>query len=66
MAPLTFIPCPMCGSVTYFEDESGACECTTCNATGSIEVCEGCDTVPAVLGGYEVCGCIGVELGMAA
>jgi hypothetical protein len=66
MAPLIVIPCPTCGGDAYLEDERGATKCVTCHATGSIEVCECCREVPTVIGGYEVCGCAVVELGMAA
>jgi len=66
MAPLTVIPCPTCGGDTYLEDERGAVKCGTCNATGSIEVCECCNEVPTVIAGFDACGCTAVQLGVAA
>lgn len=66
MSPLIVIPCPTCDGEAYFEDERGAKTCVTCNATGQIEVCEGCMEVPSVLHGLEMCGCVVVELKRAA
>ena len=66
MSPLIIVPCPTCGGDAYLEDERGQERCVTCNATGSIEVCECCGEVPNVINGLEVCGCAAVEWELAA
>ena len=58
MPPLIFIDCLECNGERYFESEYGAVGCEACDATGRIEVCESCLTVPEVVSGYEVCGCV--------
>jgi DnaJ-class molecular chaperone len=66
MSPLIVIPCPTCGGDAYLEDERGAERCVTCDGLGQVEVCEGCNEIPTVVAGYEVCGCAVVELSRAA
>ena len=73
---LTRITCEACGGdgyAVFFSHDAGDglpaehnAMCAACGGSGEQEVCSGCLTVPEVLGGLEVCGCVSATLKRAA
>lgn len=73
---LILTPCGACGGDGYTLALKGVGHdglpnetprrCEICGGVGEVEVCSDCLTVPQVVGGLELCGCIAVSLRRAA
>lgn len=76
MDELITVSCEACGGDGYAlaltpvlggaQPDDSLASCEVCGGTGVLEVCGGCLAVPEVVGGFEVCACMGAALKRAA
>lgn len=72
MDELITVSCDACGGDGYTlalcaaQPDGSLASCEVCGGTGTLEVCGSCLAVPEVVGGFEVCACMGAALKRAA